>query len=138
MRNADYKLVQATSTNWDAQSSDCKTETVTEFYAINENIPPKLDNEDSDLLASGSALTPAEQAAFDSLSSALQETLDSNVACVGDGNRDGVIDDLDIEQLAYWQELSGNSSWYDFDLNGLTNEADLAFITSGSLPRDCP
>jgi hypothetical protein len=138
MRNADYKLVQATSTNWDAQSSACKTETVTEFYAIDQNVPPKLDNEDSDLLASGGVLTPAEQEAYSSLSLALQETLDSNVTCVGDGNRDGVIDDLDIEQLLYWQELSGMSSWYDFDQNGLTNEEDMAYITSGSLPRDCP
>ena len=101
-------------------------------------MPPKLDNENSDLLASGGTLTPAEQEAYASLSLALQETLDSNVTCVGDGNRDGVIDDLDIEQLGYWQELSGLSSWYDFDQNGLTNEADLAYITSGSLPRDCP
>ena len=58
--------------------------------------------------------------------------------CVGDGNLDGVVDEEDIEQLGYWQALSGLSSWYDFDLNGLTNEADLAFITADSLPRDCP
>ena len=58
--------------------------------------------------------------------------------CTGDGNLDGVVDALDIEQLEYWQDLTGYSSWYDFDLNGLTNAADLAFITTGSLPRDCP
>ncbi|MCB1706140.1 MAG: sulfatase-like hydrolase/transferase [Halioglobus sp.] len=138
MRNADYKLVQATTTNWDVQSSACQTETVTEFYAVDEGIPPKLDNEHADLLASGHALTPAEQEAYDGLSLALEDVLDSNVSCVGDGNRDGVIDELDIEQLQYWRELTGLSSWYDFDLNGLTNEADLAFITAGSLPRDCP
>ena len=64
--------------------------------------------------------------------------LDSNVPCVGDGNLDGVIDDQDVEQLGYWQELFGKSSWYDFDLDGLTNEEDLAVITAGSLPRSCP
>ena len=138
MRNADYKLVQATRTDWDTQSSACQTETFTEFYAIDENLPPKLDNKEGDLLASGGTLTSAEQQAFASLSSALQEVLDSNVPCVGDGNLDGVIDDQDVEQLGYWQELFGKSSWYDFDLDGLTNEEDLAVITAGSLPRSCP
>ena len=73
-----------------------------------------------------------------SLSNALEDLQASNVPCAGDGNLDGVIDELDIAQLDYWQALSGLSSWYDFDLNGLTNEEDLAFITADSLPRDCP
>ena len=138
MRNEQYKLVQATSTDWDAQSGACETQSVTEFYAIDEGVPPRLDDEASDLLASGGSLTPAEQAAFTSLSVALEGVLESNVPCVGDGNLDGVIDELDIEQLDYWQALFGLSSWYDFDLNGLTNEQDLEYITAGSLPRDCP
>lgn len=138
MRNASYKLVQATSTDWDTQSGACTTETVTQFYAIDEAVPPKLDDAGSDLLASGGSLTAAEQAAFTSLSVALDDVLESNVPCVGDGNLDGVIDELDIEQLEYWQDIFGLSSWYDFDLNGLTNEQDLDYITADSLPRDCP
>lgn len=138
IRNADYKLVEVTTTDWDVQASACETETVTEFYAVDEGIPPDLDNEEDDLLASGSMLTPSEEMAFSSLSIALDEVLDSNVPCVGDGNLDGVIDDLDVEQLGYWQDLFGRSSWYDFDLDGLTNEDDLAVITAGALPRDCP
>lgn len=138
IRDADYKIVQATATDWDVQADACSTETVTEFYRIDENIPPKLDNEESDLLASGRRLTPSEEKSFQSLSAALQDLQSSNVPCVGDGNLDGVVDEEDIEQLGYWQALSGLSSWYDFDLNGLTNEADLAFITADSLPRDCP
>ena len=116
----------------------CSTETVTEFYRIDENVPPKLDNEESDLLASGRRLTPSEEESFLSLSRALEDLQASNVPCIGDGNLDGVIDELDIDQLDYWQALSGLSSWYDFDLNGLTNDEDLAFITADSLPRDCP
>ena len=99
---------------------------------------PKLDNEESDLLASGQRLTPSEEENFLSLSRALEDIQASNVPCIGDGNLDGVIDELDIDQLDYWQALSGLSSWYDFDLNGLTNDEDLAFITADSLPRDCP
>ena len=138
IRDADYKIVEATATDWDVQADACSTETVTEFYRIDENVPPKLDNEESDLLASGRRLTPSEEKSFQSLSAALQDLQASNVPCVGDGNLDGVVDEEDIEQLDYWQALSGLSSWYDFDLNGLTNEADLAFITADSLPRDCP
>lgn len=58
-----------------------------------------LDSEEGDLLGSGRELTPSEQEAFSSLSIALEASLDSNVPCVGDGNLDGAIDDLDVEQL---------------------------------------
>jgi hypothetical protein len=138
IRNTDYKLVRSTTTNWSAASSACTTEEVTEFYRIDENVPPKLDDEASDLLASDRPLTPAEQDALASLSIELEQLVDSNTPCVGDGNLDGVIDELDTEQLDYWQNLTGYSSWYDFDLNGKTNGADLLYITDGPLPRDCP
>jgi hypothetical protein len=138
VRDSQFKLVQSTTTDWDPPSSACATDTGQEFYRVDDAIPPKLDDSESDLLASGEPLSPAEEAAFQSLSLALAQVVDSNVPCTGDGNLDGVVDALDIEQLEYWQDLTGYSSWYDFDLNGLTNAADLAFITTGSLPRDCP
>ena len=138
VRDSQFKLVQSITTDWDPAAGACATNTSEEFYRVDEAIPPKLDDSESDLLASGEPLSPAEEAAFQSLSLALAQIVDSNVPCTGDGNLDGVIDALDIEQLEYWQELTGYSSWYDFDLNGLTNAADLAFITTGSLPRDCP
>jgi hypothetical protein len=138
VRDSQFKLVQSTTTDWDPAAGACATDTGQEFYRVDEAIPPKLDDSESDLLASGEPLSPTEQEAFQSLSFTLAQIVDSNVPCTGDGNLDGVVDALDIEQLEYWQELTGYSSWYDFDLNGLTNAADLAFITTGSLPRDCP
>lgn len=138
VRDSQYKLVKVTSTDWDTSSAACATTTSTEFYQVDQNVPPQLDDSESDLLASGNELTPAEQDALQILSLELQDIIDSNVPCSGDGNLDGVVDGEDIEQLGYWQNLTGMSSWYDFDLNGLTNEADLEFITVKSLPSECP
>jgi hypothetical protein len=138
IRDSTFKLVQATTTNWDAASSSCTTTTDQELYRIDDKVPPKLDDSASDLLTSGRPLTPAEQEALQSLSVALADIIASNTPCIGDGNLDGVVDALDIEQLDYWQDLTGYSSWYDFDLNGLTNTDDLAFITQQTLPSDCP
>jgi len=138
IRDMNFKIVQATTTNWDVASSSCVTKTDKEFYRINENVPPKLDDSASDLLASNRPLTPTEEEALVSLTAALAEILDSNTTCIGDGNLDGVVDALDIEQLEYWENLTGFSSWYDFDLNGLTNEEDLEYISQQTLPQDCP
>ena len=32
---------------------------------------------------------------------------------------------------------SGASSWYDFNLDGLTDQKDLPYITRGKFPREC-
>ena len=86
----------------------------------------------------GRKLSPSEEESFYNLSRALEELPESNVPCVGGGNLDGVIDELDIQQPGYWEELFGMSSWYDFDLNGQANEQDLAYITADLLPLNCP
>jgi len=42
---------------------------------------------------------------------------------------DYVIDDKDLDAWAFWQEeTSGQSSWYDINLDGLTDEADQQII----------
>jgi len=52
-----------------------------------------------------------------------------SVSCPGDGNRDGVVDQRDLDN---WTELSqlngGQSSWYDFNHDGKTDEADQLII----------
>ena len=51
---------------------------------------------------------------------------------------DGVVDLVDVEQLAYWANVTGsNSSWYDFNLDALTNKLDVPYITQGMFPRIC-
>jgi len=67
----------------------------------------------------------------------MQALLDSHVVCPGDGNLDGVVDAADVEG---WQRFNrdtvGQSSWYDFNHDGLTNEADLLIIQE-NMGRRC-
>ena len=139
MRDDDYKLVRQSITNYDTTTDKCVTADTTEFYAIDQSVPPKLDDAEFNLLAPPHALDHAEQAAFAKLTSALATLLDSEVPCTGDGNLDGVVNQADIDQFNYWASATGsNSSWYDFNLDGLTNSNDVPYITQGGFPRRCP
>ncbi|MFM8409226.1 MAG: hypothetical protein ACKOCT_03045, partial [Alphaproteobacteria bacterium] len=59
-----------------------------------------------------------------------------NVPCPGDGNIDLVVDEKDLEDWRLYAESTGLSSWYDLNLDGLTNEADRAIIVQ-HLGTDC-
>jgi hypothetical protein len=84
-------------------------------------------------------LNNTERRALASLTKALDRLLDSEVPCVGDGNLDGVVDQEDLDQLNFWAALTGgSSSWYDFDHDGKTTQADADLITAGEFPRQCP
>jgi arylsulfatase A-like enzyme len=115
-----------------------------EFYQIDTATPnPKLDKEGSELVAittpplDTSSLTGAQQQAYTNLKSEMDKhdavaSYNANydsVNCPGDGNRDRVVDEKD---LANWKELSqlnnGQSSWYDFNHDGKTDEADRQII----------
>jgi len=79
-----------------------------------------------------------ETLAFNSLNKQLDTLLASNIPCLGDGNTDGVVDFTDVSELGNWANITGSrSSWYDFNLDGLTNEVDLAVITQAPFPRSC-
>ena len=129
MRNDRYKLVVNNYQSYDAASNSCVATTSTEFYSINEKVPvPKLDTEDSDLLANGAKLNKEQQKNYDALSAQLKTLQASQPACVADINLVGVVNYQDVAQYTMFQELSGNSSWADLNLDGLTNDADLAII----------
>jgi len=137
MRDTDYKLVRSATTDVDTTSGQCATTTTTEFYRINDQVPPLLDNAERNLLLKRS-LDPRETAAFASLNVSLQKLLASNVPCRGDGNLDGVVNQADIDQFNYWANVTASaSSWYDFNTDGFTNQADVAFMTQGTFPRKC-
>ena len=141
IRNATFKLLQK-------QVSDCTrppdypTNTVTEFYLIDEAAPiPRLDHPDSDTLANNllpngadpSTLGPVEKKNFDELSAKLASIFASEVPCPGDGNLDKIVNGEDLVNWAYFKALSGGkSSWYDFAVDrlydGLTDDKDLAVI----------
>ena len=139
MRNDAYKLVRTVTTDWDSSANQCATTNAEEFYAIDENHPPRLDNEEDDLLAPPHVMNKQERKAYRRLSKSLDKLLNSVVACEGDGNLDGVVDTQDIDQYVYWDTLTGElSSWYDFNYDGLTNVYDIPYITDGKFPGKCP
>jgi len=145
IRDDTYKLVKYQVTDYSTTTGNCETNQFTEFYAIDEAVPPRLDDAPFNLLAPSHVLTKAEAKALAKLGNELDRLLASQKACSGDGNRDGMVDQEDVDQLDYWDRTTGgNSSWYDFNLDGLTSscdvpfECDLPFITQGKFPRRCP
>lgn len=133
LRNATHKLVQLERLN----CSTMRLETVDELYAIDEAIPvPRLDNAVYNLLTQ-TTLPSEVQQQYDTLKAEMQALLDTNAECPGDGNRDGIVDAADIDAWTrFSQENGGKSSWYDFNLDGVTDHADLLIIQE-NMGRSC-
>ncbi|WP_193072779.1 sulfatase-like hydrolase/transferase [Pseudomonas sp. FME51] len=140
LRNEDFKLVRISRL-------DCATDTLIsteELYEVNESTNPallKLDRQDQDLLAGATPaqLDAEQQANYTSLSDELTTLLASGIDCPGDGNGDLQVTQTDLEQWAYWADPAqggGYSSWYDFNHDGLTDEADKAIIEA-NMGQDC-
>lgn len=127
IRNERYKLVQNTVQTYDATRDSCSAVISHEFYEVDQAQPlPKLDNENLNLLLQ--PLSPDLQAIYDLLQSQLNAMLASQPDCPGDGNGDGVVD---AQDTGNWLSIVKNwisSSVYDFNFDGLTNEADSQLI----------
>ena len=148
IRNDRYKLVVS-------QVPDCSGENAnanppvdvsrSEFYEIDEGVPvPKLDNQDDDLLQRPVGLSPIEQVNFDQLNASLQKLLASEphlpsnasyAGCPGDGNLDLIVNAADMRNWEIFAQ-GGQSTWYDFNFDGLTDRADLQIIEQ-SFGNDC-
>lgn len=129
IRNDRYKLVKNSYQDYDAASNSCVAVETDELYAIDEAVPvPTLDREGTDLKAKG-PLTLLQQLNYVVLTTQLAKILDSQPACPGDGNIDGEVNGQDIMDWQVYRALArGESSWYDLNLDGLTNTADLAIV----------
>jgi hypothetical protein len=149
-RNDDYKVVRK---NVDvcatAPNTDDTTETLNEFYRINEdanNLTLKIDK-DGEALCEGKdgdpngcpkGLTKDQAATYTQLHDLIFTTLQSEPQCQGDGNLDKVVNLADVTNWFYFSTNgvppdSGNgppntSSWYDFNHDGSTDQADLRII----------
>lgn len=133
IRNEFYKLVRIERLNCASQ----QIESADEFYRIDQAAPlPKIDNALSNLLALPH-MTPEAQQNYAALQNKLRGLLDSRIVCPGDGNLDLVVDSADLENWKHYNTLNGGrSSWYDFNHDGLTNEADRSIIEQ-NMGKDC-
>ncbi len=135
VRNDKYKLVDNQWTDYDVQTNSPVNVVSIEFYQINENAPfPLIDRADLDLLPKG--LNKEQQKNFLILQQRLKAVLASAPPCPGDGNGDGVVNELDVEDYTQIATQWGLSSHYDFNYDGLTNEKDLMTILNNWGP--CP
>lgn len=126
VRDETFKLLQLEEPNCDAGGLTQRYE----FYEINESGSPQgLDNLPAQDLLTRPALTPTQQQHYDDLLAKLDSIVNSEPSCPGDGNLDRVVDQQDLEDWAYFSQLNqGRSSWYDFNLDGLTDAADRQII----------
>jgi hypothetical protein len=137
MRNERYKVVRNHLFDYNATSNACEEKTNNEFYEIDEAVPtPKLDTQTAELLSKG-ALTPRQRANYKALSRELDTMLGAEPECLGDGNDDGVVNQADIDNWGFFAAPErGKSSWYDFNLDGLTDSADLQTVLD-NLGKKC-
>lgn len=126
IRNDRYKLVQNTTQTYDSLNNMCGVTLTEELYEVNQAVPvPLLDDAEQNLLLRP---TPAVLQIYDDLRGKLDAMLASEPKCPGDGNRDGVVDQQDLDN---WRRIAadwGLSSVYDFIIgdhrDGLTNALD--------------
>ncbi len=128
IRNEHFKLIRNHALDYDPNSDGPIELSAEELYHINQARPlPLLDLASNELLAEGE-LGPIPAANHAELSQAIDALLASQIDCPGDGNDDGRVDQLDIDNYhAITAQWSGSST-YDFNHDGQTDAADLQTI----------
>jgi hypothetical protein len=128
MRNENYKLVRTVRENCASPSNPLTTR---ELYLINEARPlPLLDTADRNLLANGvQGLNANEMRQYKSLSRRMNRLYSTYKVCPGDGNLDAVVNQKDVNGWRTYSVLNGGqSSWFDFNFDGKTDNTDLGII----------
>jgi hypothetical protein len=125
LRNKDYKLVRNTTESYNAQTNEVGTVEAEEFYMVNQDPGNQvlLDNSRNNYLDTSNGLTwsTAAQNAYKDLSAKLTQMLASQPDCIGDGNKDGIVDAIDSDNMQMTAStFSGISSTYDLNLDGKT------------------
>ena len=133
VRNENYKLVE--NTFKDCSSGVCWDDTQLELFAIDQPIQtPWLDKEGDELPLD--ALDDSAQAALTELTERLAALRATVIDCPGDGNIDGVVDEIDLQEWEKFVNATGLSSVYDLNLDGRTDTLDKSIITQ-NLGLDC-
>ena len=133
IRNKNYKVVHNRSKLYDDTTNSCYDYVSNELYEVNEDkrtTKLKLDYASKDLLVNGyEALTANQKRNYNALEKKLIALNKSVVQCDGDGNLDMVVNQKDLDEWEKFSKINGGaSSWYDFNLDGLTNELDREII----------
>lgn len=127
IRNARYKIVENAVRAYVSQDEPCREMPTIEFFEIDEAVPvPKIDR--AGLALPLAALTPEQQQNFDSLRAQLAAIRASVPDCPGDGNADFVVDQTDLANWQFYADGTGGSSWYDINLDGVTDALDEMLI----------
>jgi arylsulfatase A-like enzyme len=131
IRNQRYKVVHNTSKLYDDTTNSCYDYVSNELYEVDESkVKPKIDYANKDLLVNGyEALTANQKRNYNALEKKLSALNKTVVQCDGDGNLDMVVNQKDLDEWEKFSKINGGaSSWYDFNLDGLTNELDREII----------
>lgn len=136
VRNATHKLIRINAQDYEPNTDQCIDETTVQFFKVNENRPvPLIDFPHLELPITN--LSGVDQIAYQQLTTEMQRMEDSNAPCPGDGNFDGSVDAEDLADLSYWRGVTnGSSTWFDFNLDGLTDDADVATVDA-NLGTEC-
>ena len=142
IRNADFKLVRNVFSDYDPATDSGVEITTEELYRIDQDVPvPRLDREHFDLFELG-PLTVEAARNYARLYHAIETLQNTQVACPGDGNDDGRVDQEDIDNFNHIVVDGGwsGSSVYDFNMDGVTDQADLDILMAnlGACPTGTP
>jgi hypothetical protein len=144
VRNQSYKLVRQTATNIDpanpgltADGANCLSITTDEFYRIDQKPrSPRIDRPTGErannLLAAGtgpgegsSQLSGRLKTNYNALVTSLEDTLNSQKACPGDANLDGLVNNDDLINQDVWRAITlDTSTWWDLNSGGADGETD--------------
>lgn len=131
VRNDSFKLLKFDEPNCEAGGA---LQSRFEMYALTAgtaNPEANLDNFSAeDLLFRGDGdLNTVQQENYDQLMLQMDKALAGEPDCDGDGNMDYVVDQKDLDAWDFWRDKTdGQSSWYDFNFDGLTDELDKQII----------
>jgi hypothetical protein len=145
VRDERFKLVRTENENCESETNPFDIDY--EFYEVNEAAPlPKLDRSGDNLLSAPTlppkGLTSTQRKHFNKLLAEMRAILRSESDCPGDGNLDKRVNLEDTENWQAFADMCDEnpnrcSSVYDFNLDAVTNDADLEIIEA-NFNRRCP
>lgn len=137
--NKGWKLVRNQMTDYDVSTNECFAATYDELYTIRNYDPLLLDNKPRLIQM---PYTQLQAKKYRELVTYMNRMLNSEPNCLqyGDGNDDGVVNTQDLLNYDAMYQLvqthSSTSSWYDVNLDGVTNSTDRGIIAQ-NLGKRC-